>query len=92
MILYRLKEAKMLEIKDKVTLSNGRKYLVTSKAIYKNNIYYLLIDDNDLNNVKIVLETKRKTLKEVLDKELITKLALYFVKNSVTVIKEDLKN
>ncbi len=82
----------MLEIKDKVTLSNGRKYLVTSKVIYKNNIYYLLIDDKDLNCIKIVLETKRKTLKEVFDKELITKLSLYFIKNSVTVIKEDLKN
>ena len=82
----------MLEIKDKVTLSNGRKYLVTSKVIYKNNIYYLLIDDKDLNCIKIVLETKRKTLKEVFDKELITKLSLYFIKNSVTVIKEDKKN
>ncbi len=82
----------MLEIKDEVTLNNGKKYFVSSKTEYKKKVYYLLTELGNLHNIMICVETERKTLKEVTDKDLISKLSLNFTKASLELIQDDLED
>ena len=42
----------MINIKDILTLDDGNKYVVASKATYNDNMYYLIIDTNNSSNIK----------------------------------------
>ena len=45
-----------IDIKDIITLSDDNEYIVTSKAVYDNKIYYFLVDINDNSNMKFLYE------------------------------------
>ncbi|MCL2360689.1 MAG: hypothetical protein FWC73_02610 [Defluviitaleaceae bacterium] len=82
-----------IDIKDVIGLSDGRKYVVASKAIFQNNTYYHLIDQSDDTNFKFCIEkSENKSILEVEDKVLIQQLLPLFVEASTNAItKEDLE-
>jgi len=82
-----------VNIKDTLTLSDGNSYVVVSKAIHKDNIYYYLIDNANNENVKFCVENSMNfSLVEIEDKKLIYTLLPLFLKSSAKAItKEDLK-
>lgn len=67
----------MIEIKDIVTLSDQNKYQVISKINYDYQIYYYLVDINEISNIKFLYENNNK-LTEIDDEELVNKLLPLF--------------
>lgn len=67
----------MIEIKDIVTLSDKNKYQVISKINYDYQIYYYLVDINEISNIKFLYENNNK-LTEIDDEELVNKLLPLF--------------
>ena len=67
----------MIEIKDIVTLSDQNKYQVISKINYNYQIYYYLVDINEISNIKFLYENNNK-LTEIDDEELVNKLLPLF--------------
>ncbi|MCL2400820.1 MAG: hypothetical protein FWC91_13880 [Defluviitaleaceae bacterium] len=68
-----------IEIKDTITLSDKRKYLVVSKVQHQNNTYYYLVDEQENENVKFCLEKAgANTLLEINDANLIQNLLPLF--------------
>lgn len=45
-----------IDIKDIITLDGKEKYIVASKANYKNKKYYLLVNQNNMHDVKFCYE------------------------------------
>ena len=81
----------MLDIKDLVTLDDDNKYCVSSKATYKGDKYYLLVDINNFKNIKICcesIEEKGIALTEVEDSKLLVKLILLFNKSNREINKK----
>ena len=78
-----------IQIKDRLRLSDKKNYLVTSKILYNNEIYYLLTEFNNFNNSKICLHTKKDTLKEINDEKIISMLIPYFTRESLNMLRED---
>ena len=64
----------MIDIKDVITLSDGRKYVVVSKTNYINGrMYYYLIDKDDSGSIKFGYLDNDEFV-EINDPELIKKL------------------
>ena len=82
-----------INIKDTLTLSDDNNYIVVGKITYQDNVYYYLIDKDNITNIKFCVENKiRQSLFEVEDKELIQKLLPLFLKSATSAItKEDLE-
>lgn len=73
----------VININDKITLSNDKKYIVISKIVYENNTYYYLLDDTTHKDIKICFENlKNQSLIEIKNRELIQKLFPLFIKSS----------
>ena len=74
----------MIDIKDVLTLSDGKQYGVVSKTTKNNIVYYYLIDINDNSNIKFCYEYKTPNqidLVEINDEKIIKDLFLSFVNN-----------
>ncbi len=83
-----------IDIKDVITLDGKEKYIVTSKAIYENKIYYLLVNENNMKDVKFCYEKgENNILLESEDISVNQKLLPLFLKASRQAIKDiDLSN
>jgi len=82
-----------IDIKDIITLSDDRSYVVVSKTTYQDNTYYYIIDKHDTTKIKFCLEnSKNGSLIEIDDKNLIKKLLPLFLESSSSAItKEDIE-
>lgn len=69
-----------IEILDKVTLDNNKKYLVASKINYKNKNYFQLVNMNDVKDSMVCYQDNNE-LVEIKDEELISLLVPLFLKN-----------
>jgi hypothetical protein len=81
----------MLDVKDIVTLDDGKNYAVVSKVVVDGVIYYYIMDIDDNTNFKYCSEKKTKDkLKLVLvtDKQLTKKLIRLFAINLRRELKE----
>ena len=80
-------------IKDIIELSDDKSYVVISKTIYENKTYYYLIDKDNNENFKFLVEnSKNNSLIELEDKNLIQQLLPLFLKSASKVItNEDLE-
>lgn len=72
-------------INKKMTLKNGKKYVVLNQAIYKNVNYFFVVglkdDESDLTDefriIQEVVKDEKKYIKDVRDPKLINLLARY---------------
>lgn len=74
----------MLDIKDLITLNDGKKYLVIAKLLHDNITYYYIVELDNIANVKICGEGSKNgkiTLTEVEDPKIFKKLVLLFGKS-----------
>ena len=67
-----------INIKDTLTLSDKREYIVVSKIRYEDKTYYYLVEKNELKDVLFCYE-EADELVELNDKELTTKLLPVFL-------------
>lgn len=82
-----------ININDKITLSNHKKYLVTSKITYENKTYYYLLDIDTGKEIKICYENvEKESMIEVKDNEFLQTLFPLFMKKSQEVMAEMLKD
>ena len=82
-----------ININDKITLSNHKKYLVTSKITYESKTYYYLLDIDTGKEIKICYENvEKESMIEVKDNELLQTLFPLFMKKSQEVMAEMLKD
>ena len=73
-----------IDIKDNITLSDNRVYIVVGKTFFQNKKYYYLIDKHSINNVKFCVENSgHNSLSEIEDTDLIEKLIPLFSVNIV---------
>ena len=64
-----------IEIKDEIKLDDNNEYVVVSKIIYENNIYFYIVNINNNTEFKILRYNKEnEKLSEFEDQELIKKL------------------
>lgn len=77
-----------IDIKDVITLDGKEKYIVTSKTNYENKIYYLLVNENNISDVKFCYEKGNNVLAESEDKDINQKLLPLFLKASREAIKD----
>lgn len=77
-----------IDIKDVITLDGKEKYIVTSKTNYENKIYYLLVNENNMGDVKFCYEKGNNVLVESEDNDINQKLLPLFLKASRAVIKD----
>ena len=82
-----------IDIKDTLTLSDGNRYIVVSKSSFQNNVYYYLIDRDNIENIKFCRKSKDElSFIEIDNKELIQQLLPLFAKASFdSITKEDLE-
>ena len=66
-----------MNIKDIVTLSDKNEYQVISKVSYESEIYYYLVDINEISNIKFLYENGEK-LAEIEDEKLVNELLPLF--------------
>lgn len=73
-----------IDIKDIITLSDEKNYVVVSKIDYDEDIYYYLTDVDDNVNTKFLVQNKERSesLLEVKDAELLQKLFPMFLKKT----------
>ena len=82
-----------IDIKDVITLDGKEKYVVSSKTNYKNRIYYLLVNENDMSDVKICYEKgSDNILLESNDKDINQNLLPLFLKASSKAININLSD
>jgi len=80
-----------MEMKDLVTLSDDKEYVVVSKVMYENKVYYYLIEKTNFSNIKFLLENGEE-LVSVRDADLLTKLLPLFIKTTEAITTtEDLE-
>ena len=72
----------MIDIKDILTLDDNNTYTVVSKVNYKNETYYYLVDNNNLENLKFCYK-KNNDLIELTDKSFITELLPLFLEKAL---------
>lgn len=77
----------IIDIGDRITLNDNRKYLVSSKVVYDNSLYYLLTDLENISEYKICLLTSKNTLIRINDEDVINKLVPYLVCESLNNIQ-----
>lgn len=75
-------------IRDILTLSDKKEYVVVSKILYENKTYLFLIDLNDEMNIKICYLNDDEVI-ETRDKELNTKLLPLFVEETKKIVEND---
>ena len=68
----------MINIADQITLDDKNTYVVVSKVIFENKIYYYLIDIKKNDNIKFCYENG-DSLVELNDKKLVTRLLPLFI-------------
>ena len=74
-----------------VTLDDDKKYLVVNTIKVDNNNYVLLVEENNVNNSKLleeVLVDGELILREVLDEIKLEKIKLQVLKNSAEILKK----
>lgn len=74
-----------------VTLDDDKKYLVVNTIKVDNNNYVLLLEENNVNNSKLleeVLVDGELILREVLDEIKLEKIKLQVLKNSAEILKK----
>ena len=82
-----------IDIKDKITLSDNNTYVVVSKVNYQQKVYYYLIDENSLGNVKFCYEnSNNNSVIEINDPELIRTLIPLFTQKSKEMLEENNNN
>jgi hypothetical protein len=80
-----------IEIKDIITLSDNRNYVVCSRAEYQGTVYFYLIDIENNENIKFVQEKQtgeKITMLEVEDKELLQQLLPLFFEAGKHILDE----
>lgn len=77
-----------IDIKDVITLDGKEKYVVASKANYQNKIYYLLVNENNVSDVKFCYEKGNNVLVDSEDEGINQKLLPLFLKASREAIKD----
>lgn len=77
-----------IDIKDVITLDGKEKYVVASKANYQNKIYYLLVNEKDMSDVKFCYEKGNNVLVESEDSDINQNLLTLFLKASREAIKD----
>lgn len=77
----------MIDVKDELTLSDDKEYIVISKIIYEGNTYLYLTEKNNVKNI-IFGNLQNDEIVEIEDKGLIKKLLPLFIKESKTLIEE----
>jgi len=82
-----------IDIKDIVTLSDKHSYVVAGKTNYQDSTYYYLVDKDNLGNIKFCIEnTKKSSVIEVDDKDLIRQLLPLFLESATkSITKEELE-
>ena len=70
-----------VDIKDILTLDDGNRYTVVSKANYNDRIYFLIMDVNNNTNIKFCYLDNNE-LVESEDKIINTKLLPLFIKST----------
>ena len=82
-----------INIKDAVTLSDDRDYVVVSKVSYEGNIHYYLVAADNSGDVKFCTENSvNSSFFELEDSALIQKLLPLFIEaSSKALTKEDLE-
>lgn len=75
-----------IEIKDTITLSDNKEYVVVSKVKHENNTYYFIIDVADDKNFRFCVE-KKFYLVDVSDEKLKNTLLPLFMQQA----KEELE-
>ena len=78
----------MIDIRDILTLDDNNEYVVVSKILYEDRIYYYLVDKKDNANLKFCYE-KGDNLVELNDKVLVTKLLPLFLDAAKSVNFDD---
>lgn len=77
-----------VEIKDVITLDDGKKYVVVSKVLFQNNTYFYIIDLKNNNEFKILaLKPENGKLVEFENSELIRELLPLFLEESVKYVQ-----
>lgn len=72
-----------MEIGSIVSLSDNLKYIVTNKINYQEQIYYLIIDINNISNHKIVFFSSNDEVEEIDNPNLLEKIVLLMSKNII---------
>lgn len=85
------KNTSRLNMFNLVTLDDDKKYLVVNTINVDNNNYVLLVEENNVNNSKLleeVLVDGELILREVLDEIKFEKIKLQVLKNSAEILKK----
>ena len=85
------KNTSRLNMFNLVTLDDDKKYLVVNTIKVDNNNYVLLVEENNVNNSKLleeVLVDGELILREVLDEIKLEKIKLQVLKNSAETLKK----
>ena len=85
------KNTSRLNMFNLVTLDDDKKYLVVNTIKVDNNNYVLLVEENNVNNSKLleeVLVDGELILIEVLDEIKLEKIKLQVLKNSAEILKK----
>ncbi len=85
------KNTSRLNMFNLVTLDDDKKYLVVNTIKVDNNNYVLLVEENNVNNSKLleeVLVDGELILREVLDEIKLEKIKLQVLKNSAEILKK----
>ena len=80
----------MIEVKDELTLSDDKDYVVASKVNYDNKTYLFLVETNNPVNTMFCL-LNNDEVEELKDKELIKTLIPLFTESAKKTL-EELKN
>ena len=84
-----------IDIKDTLNLSDNNEYVVASKVVYNNDIYYYLVDINQHSNIKFCKEKRKDNdiqVVELEDKKLIQVLLPLFFEASKYLLEELAQN
>ena len=79
-----------VEIGDVLSLSNSNKYAVISKTTIERIDYLFLININNHNDIRYVY-VENDSVNKVKDEELLEKLKLIFLDNTLNYLKENQK-
>ncbi len=82
----------MIEIKDIITLSNQKQYVVASKANFESKIYYLLINEDNIKDIILVYQKDENNV-TIVNNDIIFKqlIPLFLKETRKSITDEDLK-
>lgn len=80
----------MINIGDKLHLNDKNVYIVASKCEYESKNYFILVDENNYQNIKICYEkVENNSVVEVMDEQLHQRLLPLFAKTSEYILKNN---